>query len=674
MMQNAYEVIRRRKLIILVCILLGVGVAPLLSFIRNEGEYRATAKVVVSDEGEYNINEELNAANEIAKTFQKPPRVKQHENTLLIFANGKSQDDAIEHANQVADGYANQKRQAFAEKATSLKGQLEKQQQQLLNADERLKTFSKKKPSLSGSTTQQARSVDKHINRLRAQKNQLQKAMRNLSDKSVAPLEKLANLPANYRQFYNLKNIKQLDKLQSELISLRQKYTQKHIHVQNKLQEIDAIVALIEKEAKRAISAQISKINNDLKPLLDQQKALKSESNSSKPMSPEAYQQKREELKREKDTEDQKYADIEAELKKYQKWAETGNVSERSVEAKLPFTVVPAENALRAMVTLNWRTMLIGGALGLLVGLIVAVVFRRSGISDNKIASLEASLGTAILSVIPHIDFEASDHSGTPAAGESSSSYQDASEVEYLSIKARPSDNGKPDVSVDIVTSQQPAMSVAESFRVLRTNILFKERDKSAKSLLFTSAYEEEGKTTITSNLAVSIAQSGKRMLLVDGNLQNPQVHELFGLYPVPGLAELLLTSTAIDETVRSSTDIFFGNMELEELLKTPGLDNMHLLLVGKESSSHEKLLSTTELPRLLNELKKYYDIIIIDGSSISTGADALVWSARVDGVILIHRNARPKRSVIKRAKKTLEENNANLWGVVLNDTKVQRS
>jgi len=671
-MQNAYEVIRGRKLIILVCILLGLGIAPALSFIRNEGEYQATAKIVVSDEN--NINEELKAVEEMAKKVQKPPTVEPRENTLLIVANEKSEDDAINHANQVAEEYVNQKCQTFEKEVASLKGQLEEHQKRLRDAEERLNTFSKNKPSLSGSKTQQTPSVDKQISKLRAEKKQLQKAIQSLSDKSVAPSEKLTYLQANYPKFYNLKNITRLDKLQHELIGLRQKYTKKHPHVQNKLQEIDAAIVLIEKEAKRAISKQISKIDTDIKTLLDQQNALKSRGNHSSTTSPEEYQQKREELARQKGTEAQNCTDIKAKLEKYQKWAETGNVSERSGEAKLPFTVVRAESALRALVRPNWRTILIGGALGLLVGLIIAFVTRSSGISANKIASLEESLGTAILSVIPHIDFEDAARNATPAVGESGSSYQDAPEIESLSIKAHPSTDGKPDVSVEVVTSEQPAMSSVESFRVLRTNILFKERDKAAKSLLFTSAHEEEGKTTIASNLAVSIAQSGKRMLLVDGNVQNPQIHELFGLNPVPGLAELLLKSATIDETVRSSTDIFFGNMELEELLKTPGIDNLHLLLFGKKYSSTEELLATTELPRLLNELKKYYDIIMIDGSSLSTGTDALIWSARVDGVILIHRNAKPKRSVIKRAKKMLEESSANLWGVVLNDTKVQRS
>lgn len=653
----------RKLMILVVCILLGLGIALAFSFIRGRGsEYQATAKVeLVPDEGEQvvDMKAELSTVEEIVKNLEKPVRVKkQHENTLLISANGKSEKDSIALANQVAGEYAKQdaekKRNASEEEAELLEKQLEeKYRPQLQDAEERLQKFmSENKPPLGGSKPQQVRSINNQISRLKSERSRLQRAINSL-DNSSTPLGKLTSLQANYPQFYGLRSVKLLYKLRSELINLLQKYTKGHPDVQKKSRKIDTTIASVEKEAKRTISAQISKINTDIKPLLAQQNALKSQDNNGSVMSSTEYKR----LKEDRDTKDRIYKQKEKELAEYQEWAKNppGNVN--VVDAKDDVRRVPVTPHWRTI--LNEPTVLIGGAIGLLVGLIIAFFPRSSSLSPNKIASLEDSLGTAILGVIPHIDFEASEH-------------QEAPELESFSIKAQPSADGEPDVSVEVVTSEKPTIPGVESFRVLRTNILFKERNKAAISLLFTSERKEEGKSTIASNLAVSIAQSGKRTLLIDGNLQNPQIHELFELNPVPGLTELLQKSSPINEAVRSSTDILFGNMELEELLKTPGIDNLHLLLVGEKSPSAEELLVSAELPRLLDELKGYYDIIMIDGSSISMGKEALIWSARADGVILIHRSAKPKRSFIKRTKKTLEEISANLWGVVLNDTKVE--
>ena len=665
-----------RKLIILVvCILLGLGIALVFSFIRNDGQYQATAKVKITpDEGEQiDINEELKAVKsgvvmervashfmETTEHLQNCVKAKTDQNapnTILISANGKNEEEAKKYANQVADEYANQnaakKRQEAAGKAAALEKKIKDEYRpQLREAEARLQQFmNENKPSSGGSKTAQVRSIDKQISRLNAEKSRLQRALNSLG-KSTTPFDKLKSLPANYPQFYNLKNIRQLKKLQSELISLLQKYTANHPEVQKKSREIETTIALIAPEAQKAIAARISKIDTDVKPLLARQSELKSPANQSNTMFPGASRQTHENLKEDRDAKTETLEQNEAKLAELRQLAVNypGNVS-----------ISPAEKASQALATPSWRTMLIGGAIGLLVGLIIAFFPRSSGLSPNKIASLEESLGLPILGVIPHIDFEAAE-------------YQEAPELESLSIKVPPSPDGKPDVSVEVVTSDRTTIPGIESFRVLRTNILFKEQGKTAQSLLFTSEGREEGKTTITSNLAVSIAQSGKRTLLIDGNFQNPQVHELFGLNPVPGLTELLQRSAPIDEALRSSTDIFFGNMELEHLLKTPGIDNMHLLLVGERFPSAEELLASTELPVLLNELKGYYDIIMIDGSSISTDKEALIWSAKVDGVILIHRKAKPKHSVIKRTKKMLEKTGVNLWGVVLNDTKIENS
>ncbi|MGM9473807.1 polysaccharide biosynthesis tyrosine autokinase [Pseudarthrobacter sp. YS3] len=196
-------------------------------------------------------------------------------------------------------------------------------------------------------------------------------------------------------------------------------------------------------------------------------------------------------------------------------------------------------------------------------------------------------------------------------------------------------------------TDQSPR---AESFRQIRTNLQFANIAGRAKTLLLTSSLPGEGKSTTATNLAISLAQAGKNVCLIDADLRRPMVGEYLGLERNAGLTTALV-----------------GDAHINDLLQQWGEDNLYVLTSGRIPPNPSELLGSLEMSQLLQELEKAFDVVIIDAPPLLPVTDAAVLSQHVGGVVLIVGAQKAREQDLDKALQGLEMVNANLLGIVVN-------
>ena len=199
---------------------------------------------------------------------------------------------------------------------------------------------------------------------------------------------------------------------------------------------------------------------------------------------------------------------------------------------------------------------------------------------------------------------------------------------------------------------------ISEAFRSLRTQLDFCCVDKEITSLLITSPTMGAGKTLISSNLAILLAQSGKKTILVDVDLRRPTIHEKLKLDNDKGLATALLKN---DKTI----DKYFSNYSIKKL---------SVLTSGPLPPNPSELLGSERMQAIMEELKKKSDFVIFDATPVLPVADAVLLSRLVDGVLVVLEPGVTKIATARLALKNLQRVDANLIGVVLNKVKLERS
>jgi Mrp family chromosome partitioning ATPase/cell division septation protein DedD len=192
--------------------------------------------------------------------------------------------------------------------------------------------------------------------------------------------------------------------------------------------------------------------------------------------------------------------------------------------------------------------------------------------------------------------------------------------------------------------------------------------ERQGKLLVFTSPTLQEGKTTTIVNVALTMAQNGQRTLLVGSNLRRPSIHRFFGIDREPGLSDILVGNASWRDCIRTVADIIMGRFEMEDIMASPGLDNLHIIESGAIPANPSELLSSPAMGRFLREVREEYDVVLIDTPPVLPVTDSAIVAAQVDGVILVYQAGKVGRLVLKRAKAHLESTRASVWGVVLND------
>jgi succinoglycan biosynthesis transport protein ExoP len=288
---------------------------------------------------------------------------------------------------------------------------------------------------------------------------------------------------------------------------------------------------------------------------------------------------------------------------------------------------------------------------GLVIGLVIGVVFAFMAeifdTSMGRIEDVEDLLQVPVLGVIPLFEGEVNDRRD--------------------SGKHREPERTR---TRDLVAHYQPGSMGAEAFRALRTNLQFLRLEKKGKVFLITSAFVQEGKTVNAINLALVMAQAGNKVLLVDADLRKPLVHKYYGLSIGPGLTDYVLGNYRWNEVTNTISDIMLGDFGIDDILKTPGMDTLHIITAGTKPPNPSEILASNRFKAFLNEASKEYNFIFIDAPPVMPVADASDIAAFADGVILVYMTGKIGRGVLKRVKANLENVDAKLTGVILNRVK----
>lgn len=203
----------------------------------------------------------------------------------------------------------------------------------------------------------------------------------------------------------------------------------------------------------------------------------------------------------------------------------------------------------------------------------------------------------------------------------------------------------------ELITINEPDSIAAEAYRALRTSIQFASIDRDIKTLVITSTNPSEGKSSVAINLGVVIAQTGKKVLLIDADMRNPSLFRNLGIDNTEGLSTFLLK-----------------NESLEKYIRQYSVNNFFILPSGPPPPNPSELLASERMRQFISKLKEGYDFIIFDSPPLLPVTDAAVLSRSCDGAVLIVRSNKTIIEAAHRVKTILENLKVNVLGVVITD------
>lgn len=308
------------------------------------------------------------------------------------------------------------------------------------------------------------------------------------------------------------------------------------------------------------------------------------------------------------------------------------------------------------------RCLLIGLLGGVLLGISLAVTFE---LFDNTLKTpedVQRSLRVPSLGVIPVFN---NDETSQPLEQSTTGSHPRLDEQELIQTPQTPADVDPswlvPSIQdtaaiSDLVVASAPRSIASESFRAVRTAILLSSADNPPRTIMVTSAKKSEGKTTLVSNLALALAQSSSRVVLIDADLRRPSVHSRFNIDPNnPGLVDFLT-----------------GLKPIEEVVHQTELPSLHVISCGPLPPNPAELVGSQKMATLIQDLKEQYDYVLIDTPPVLPVTDAVMLSRNVDGVALVVRGQATHTPLVRDAVNRVRRAGANLLGVVLNDVNIR--
>lgn len=210
--------------------------------------------------------------------------------------------------------------------------------------------------------------------------------------------------------------------------------------------------------------------------------------------------------------------------------------------------------------------------------------------------------------------------------------------------------------ALGLITYQDQKSMIADSVLVVRTSVLLSAPGAPPAAIMITSPNPFEGKSTLTANLATSFAMSGRKVVLVDGDLRRPSVHKIFNCESQPGLS-----------------DILTGNVSLEEAIRPTDVPNLFILPAGAIPPNPVNLLGSTTFAETMNRLRNEFQHIFIDSPPTLSLPDSRVLSSMVDKVILVIRHNYTPRETARLARQVLGQVNADVIGIILNQVALQK-
>lgn len=287
--------------------------------------------------------------------------------------------------------------------------------------------------------------------------------------------------------------------------------------------------------------------------------------------------------------------------------------------------IEPAPVPEKPLPTPKALVLLLGGMLGALLSSTTVLLLERSDKSIKTLKEVKGLFQYPLLGVVP-VD-------------------------KKVFYPHRHAELMTPEISI----IDAPYSPVSEIYQMIQANLKFMSSDKELKLITVTSSVPQEGKSTVSANLAATIAQLGRRVLLIDANMRHPSQHQLWGLSNVIGL----------NEVIADMVDFRAAACEV--------IDDLDVLTSGAMPPNPLALLDSKRMASLIESFSKQYDFVIIDAPSLVIGADALTLGKMTDGVLLVARPGVVNYTSASSAKESLERSGQNVLGLVVNSSMLEK-
>ncbi len=283
----------------------------------------------------------------------------------------------------------------------------------------------------------------------------------------------------------------------------------------------------------------------------------------------------------------------------------------------------------------------IGLAVGLLLGLGLAFFFEHLDSSVKTPDDVDRFIKLPSLGVIP-----------------SAASLLQSSRRKLIAVPAAGNEHKEVahDNSVELITYHDAKSLISEAYRNLRTSVLLSSGSgHPPKTLLVTSSQAGEGKTTTAINIAITLSQTGGKVVLLDCDMRNPRVHRIMGVENSAGMSTYLS-----------------GNSDLSTLIQQTDIPNLFIVSAGRIPPNPAELLGSTRMKQGLALLDEYFEHIVIDSPPVLSVTDARILGSMVDGVVLVIKGGETPKEAVQRTKRLLQEVHAHVIGTLLNNVDVR--
>jgi Mrp family chromosome partitioning ATPase len=220
--------------------------------------------------------------------------------------------------------------------------------------------------------------------------------------------------------------------------------------------------------------------------------------------------------------------------------------------------------------------------------------------------------------------------------------------------------------AIRLIAHYKPQSPIAEAFRNICTNLKI---GPNKKVILFTSSGPKEGKSGIVCNLGIVMAQTGLKVMIVSADLRRPVIAKTFGIPREPGINEFITGAVKLEDIIYNITDVLVGKMAFEDIIKTPGLENISIIPTGHLPFNPVDILDSKEFKIMLETLRNQYDVVLVDAPPVLPVTDASILAPKVDTVVIVYEMGRMSREAVLRTKVQLQSVGAKISGIILNNT-----
>lgn len=306
-----------------------------------------------------------------------------------------------------------------------------------------------------------------------------------------------------------------------------------------------------------------------------------------------------------------------------------------TVERRDAVVVIPSLTGGRSPM---WASVLLGALLGFIIGFGLAMMLEMMDTSIRSVEDVNQYIQMEVIGMIPMMKFGKPTKRGRRGKG----AFVVATDEEQ--------------VDACIVTQHDPKSPISEAYRSLRTNFQFATIKQKPRTVMVTSAVPGEGKTTTAVNFAVTMADRGMRVLIVDTDLRRPNVHRVLKMERGPGLADVLRERIPVKNVIRPTR-----------------VENLWIISSGRVPPNPSELIGSERMKRLMIDLGQSFDLVVCDAPSILVVTDPVLLATHVDTVTMVVSVNNARRETVQRAKKLMETASPHIAGVVLNGLEATR-